>query len=376
MNKKPFFENLDALRFFSFLVVFCFHVHLYDAVATLTQSPLILIPLRVLCSGGWGVTFFFVLSGFLITWLLLSEKEQMECINIKAFYLRRVLRIWPLYYLVIIVGFVVLPFLYKITQTPLLFDYPLGWYLPFLSNFSVLLSDDHINRSFPLVLHISWSVSIEEQFYLIWPLIFLFKNTKAKFILPASFLGISLIHAFIFKDNHQALYLSTVSRIGDLSIGGLFAATLYERSDLLLRLTHLKRRWIGVIYFLAFMLVSLSFYYTNPLLIYFINLAGGVVFALIICEQNFSKNSFMKFGKLKWVSYWGKRTYGLYMLHPIGMFVTSFILKIIIGNATAVSSGWWFMLLSFVLSLFIAWFSFSFFEKPFLLLKNRFEKLK
>src|ERR1051325_4395420 len=100
---KPFFENLDTLRFLSFLTVFLFHVRLYDYVAQFTHNQIILAICRVACSGGWGVTFFFVLSGFLITWLLLTEIRKKGRISVGAFYMRRILRIWPLYVMVMLV---------------------------------------------------------------------------------------------------------------------------------------------------------------------------------------------------------------------------------------------------------------------------------
>lgn len=375
MNKKPFFENLDTLRFLSFLVVFCFHVHLYDAVALLTNSSFILVPLRVVCAGGWGVTFFFVLSGFLITWLLLSEKEQMKRINIKAFYLRRVFRIWPLYYFVIATGFIVLPFVYKLTHTPLVFDYPLGWYLVFLSNFACLILPAGVDRSFPLVLDISWSVSIEEQFYLIWPLLFLIKGKWAKYVIPSLFIFISIVHAFVFQETGM-IYLSTFSRIADLSIGGLAAALFYDRKEWLDKFSNLSRVWIILIYVCSFILISLSFKYTAPLTKYAINFAGAILFAGIICEQNFSKKSPLKFGRFKLLGYWGRRSYGLYMLHPICIFFASGILKIVLNKENPVASGWWFITASFILTLLVAWVSFQFYEKPFLRLKANFEKLK
>src|ERR1700693_6351175 len=123
VGKKGYFENLDALRFFSFLFVFLFHTKFYEWVHSLTSSNFFLWPARLLSSGGWGVKFVFVLSGFLITWLLLKEKEKNNKIDIRNFYIRRVLRIWPLYYIVFFIGFFLFPLFYKLAGRPLFFDY-------------------------------------------------------------------------------------------------------------------------------------------------------------------------------------------------------------------------------------------------------------
>src|SRR5690606_19639921 len=118
-------------------------------------------------NGVLGVNFFFVLSGFLITYLLLVEKDRFKNINIGNFYVRRVLRIWPLFYFCVLFGFVAFPILKEaLGEVP---DEParLPFYLAFLSNFDVVYNASPDAS----VLGILWSVSIEEQFYLVWPLI-------------------------------------------------------------------------------------------------------------------------------------------------------------------------------------------------------------
>ena len=142
--KKPavFFPNLDGLRFFCFLSVFLYHsftpfykeikeTALYNTVDFLFRN------------GNLGVNFFFVLSGFLITYLLFVEREKLGKIDIPAFYVRRILRIWPLFFLCVIFGFVLFPYLKGFfgetsneTARPL-------YYFFFLNNF------DFIQRGVP-----------------------------------------------------------------------------------------------------------------------------------------------------------------------------------------------------------------------------------
>src|SRR5690348_9426031 len=94
---KIFFPNLDGLRFFSFLVVFLYHGHLSIFSYLKDSQPKTYAAIEFLFQhGNLGVNFFFVLSGFLITYLLIKEKEFTGTIHVQNFYIRRILRIWPL----------------------------------------------------------------------------------------------------------------------------------------------------------------------------------------------------------------------------------------------------------------------------------------
>ena len=106
-NKHIYFSGLNGLRFFAALAVIITHIEL---IKEQMEFPGLHSKNKIVFElGGLGVVFFFVLSGFLITYLLLKEKEQTGTINVKKFYLRRILRIWPLYFLIVALGFFVLP---------------------------------------------------------------------------------------------------------------------------------------------------------------------------------------------------------------------------------------------------------------------------
>src|ERR1700733_3711907 len=93
---KTFFPNLDGLRFFAFLSVFS--AHCIGFMGFSSSSKIYVAAVHFLSHGDLGVNFFFVLSGFLITYLLLQELKSENRINIPFFYVRRILRIWPLYF--------------------------------------------------------------------------------------------------------------------------------------------------------------------------------------------------------------------------------------------------------------------------------------
>ena len=120
-NNKVYFPGLNGLRFFAAMAVVVTHIELVKHFMGLpnlwgNHSSNILtlksaVNTFVFEAGGLGVYFFFVLSGFLITYLLLVEKAKTGTIAVKKFYLRRILRIWPLYYLIVILGFFVVPYI-------------------------------------------------------------------------------------------------------------------------------------------------------------------------------------------------------------------------------------------------------------------------
>ena len=173
-KENMYFKKLDSLRFFAFFLVFWQHIisskftvfNENDILGTLIKNSLY--------TGGTGVHLFFVISGFLITFLMISEEKLNGRFNIKYFYIRRILRIWPLYYLILILGIFILPSLFKTFK----FNGSIFKNLLFLNNFDMVDQQPNIG--------IAWSVAIEEQFYLFWPLLFIFFKRKNTLLIISS----------------------------------------------------------------------------------------------------------------------------------------------------------------------------------------------
>jgi len=163
-TQRRFYQpELDGLRFYAFLGVFICHTLPFDgAFYRRFHLPVPWLWGAIAKSGAAGVDLFFALSAFLITSILLREREETGGISLRRFYLRRILRIWPLYFLLIAVGVVLA---HTMAKQSLPWYYVAG-YLLFVGNWVHAVFGRPESICSPL-----WTVSIEEQFYLIWPLL-------------------------------------------------------------------------------------------------------------------------------------------------------------------------------------------------------------
>ena len=152
------FKSLDTLRFVAFLLVFWQHGFSNLFNPTFLNEFEFIDQLKN--TGVVGVHIFFVLSGFLITFLLFKEQNCNGKINLWHFYIRRILRIWPLYYLILILGFFIFPSL----------NYAFEYCPNYLLDFT-FLNNLHIPTCNTPTTSMLWSIAIEEQFYLFWPIV-------------------------------------------------------------------------------------------------------------------------------------------------------------------------------------------------------------
>ena len=371
-----FFPNLDGLRFFSFLAVFLYHCYLSFFSNIQSSAPGFYNTIEFFFRHGYlGVNFFFVLSGFLITYLLLREKELNGTIHVGKFYVRRILRIWPLYYLCLIIGFVLFPMIRQFSGESTLESANPWYYALFLANFDYM----HTWPVKPeaILLSVLWSVAVEEQFYLTWPL--LLKMIARKFypyIFPSIIL-LSLLFRSFYTGNteadHAVRYFHTLSLIGDMAVGGLFAYLLSFENRFYRFTVSMPRLLIVVIYIVTFLVVLFKNYlFPCGVPVVFERLVIAILFGMIIAEQNFSQHSLFKMGNHKIVSRLGIYTYALYCLHLLGMYAmvkVTGLLHLSLENwmvATGISVG------ALLLSIVISYGSYHLFEKWFLRLKDRF----
>jgi peptidoglycan/LPS O-acetylase OafA/YrhL len=316
--------------------------------------------------GRIGVICFFVLSGFLITYLMFTEQAKKGKLNILFFYIRRVLRIWPLYFITLIIGFVIYPLILKISNQE--YHETANWFMYafFAANF------DHIYFGYPTsnILGVQWSVSVEEQFYFIWPVFFTLVNRKKMF---PWLLGLIILSSEIFsiwKGSHiSGGDYHFLSCIRYLSFGALLAYFCFHKTNwILLFLSKVPRTAIVFIYLICIFIMIMQNRITDLLgsYIYLYHITPVLFFGFIIIEQNFSPNSFFKIGSFKIMSWLGKISYGLYLTHMIAI---NIVLAIMPKSNNYVLLN---ILLAIVLCIGISHFSYTYLEKYFLSLKKRF----
>ena len=288
--------QLDAIRGVAILIVI---MHNQSAIYPSLHLQ------RVFANGWMGVDLFFVLSGFLITRILLDTKQSEG--YFKNFYARRCLRIWPLYYSLIFFMFVVVPFL-RPSEANTVFEKSSPWwaYPLFLQNF---LIPNPTSATGPLA--VTWSLAIEEQFYLVWPWVVRYSSYAqirriAIFVIclsPALRLYLS------FRDID--LYTNVFCRLDGLMAGALLA--LIVRADNFSPSKFIKVAWISLVIAapLAFATEAL-----NARWIVFsltaVASASFVYLALFSAQKSLQTALTNRF-----LVYTGTISYGLYLLHKV-----------------------------------------------------------
>lgn len=361
MKERIYFPNLNGLRFIAaFMVVIC-HVELNKMYFGLSNARYAVKDLGVL-----GVDLFFVLSGFLITFLLLKEKEKFSAINFRSFYFRRILRIWPLYYLIVLLSIFVLPYvavfqipghditnlsLAKIFMVLLLFVFMLPNVLFFI-------------KGIPFATQ-TWSIGTEEQFYLIWP--FLINNVKKLFscflvlIITYWFLWFGITSPFL-KDVAMISVIKgyySLMKIDVLTIGALTALILHAKHKLFHVLCNMS--WFVVSLFL---LTATYFYVDDKFSI--LRVIHSALFAIIILNLVANSKLAMIFENSIF-SYLGKISYGIYMYHGL-------VIVLVINVLTRLNwvNDWSIYIFSVLITLVLSHLSYQYFEKYFLNIKMKY----
>ena len=342
--------ELDALRFLAFSLVFLYHS---TSVA----------------GGRHGVQVFFVLSAFLITELLLRERDRTGNVNISAFYIRRGLRIWPLYFTMLMLCFVF----------TLLVHYPrpaIEWlsYLVITGNLYTAFSGHYL----PWGWMVLWTITVEEQFYLLWPTLIKLGGRR----------GIVLISSVIWVVGQIAcvsiaihvgsqvyaarLWTDSLVNFQYFAVGAILAVFLHDKK---VALPGWARILLLIFGLLTFQLSSIGSWLhlqgtQMTVLAYLVYLATGVGAACILIAAI----GFHVPVRLQWAIHLGKISYGLYVFHEIFVLLAGDIGAAVfhIHHLATVKMYW----LSIPLTLLTASLSYRYLETPFLRLKGRFEIVK
>jgi len=340
MVSRRFYQpELDGLRFYAFLGVFVCHTLPFEASFYHgLHLPMPWLWGAIVKAGAAGVDLFFALSAFLITSLLLKEREETGDISLKLFYARRVLRIWPLYFLVIGLGVVLS---HTMANQHLPWYYVAG-YLLFVGNWVHAVFGRPESIAFPL-----WTVSIEEQFYLVWPL--LVKTLQRRGLI------ISGIVMFL---------LATVCRVGFV-LAGVSGGYIYYGSTA--RCDSIALVGGGLVGWI----VSSAWLTDQPGPISMREVPGRLIISLAAGAMLYgSLYSRSKLLTGAWVVRLGKVSYGLYLLHLVGLLLAKSVLHPVSGTALLATKA-----VGFVLTLVLAFASYRWVESPFLRMKDRFARV-
>ncbi len=367
-QEKIHFENLNGLRFIGAFMVFLFHAFTINREVWgdfFESAPF--MALRKLTSiGHYGVNLFFVLSGFLITFLLLKELRERGKIHVGFFLIRRILRLWPLYFVIVLFGFFIFPYLPFGIQTVHEF-----WrYGLFLSNFDEIINGSRDSLNF---LTATWSVSIEEQFYIGWALIiglFRWKTIRSFQTFFLLIIGCSFAFRIYYAGNQSYLYYHTMSVISDMGIGGLLATLVFEKESVPF-IERLKKWQISLIYLLGIGFLFTAHKILPGRLIAVERLISGTFFAFVLIEQLKSQNSFFKADRIPYFERAGKLTYGFYLFHSLLIYYICSTFASLHWNQHAASFVLYFFILLVSNSL-LSVLSYRYFEKPLLNLKRYF----
>jgi peptidoglycan/LPS O-acetylase OafA/YrhL len=262
--------------------------------------------LEHLFANGWmGVDLFFVLSGFLITGILVDTKLAEGYFT--NFYARRCLRIWPLYYALLCFMFVVVPFVHP-SEAQTVFDKSSPWwaYPLFLQNFLVPTSTNATGS-----LAVTWSLAIEEQFYLVWPWVVRYCSSAQVRRFAIAVLCASPVLRLSLSFGHVDLYTNVFCRLDGLMAGALLA--LLVRSDSFVPARFVRRAWSVFLVAVPLAFVTEALHARWIVFSLTALASAALVYLSLYSEQAGLQRALTN----RFMVYTGTISYGLYLLHKI-----------------------------------------------------------
>jgi peptidoglycan/LPS O-acetylase OafA/YrhL len=334
------FGSLDGLRALSIVAVIWHHTAPSWVSGTWSHV------------GADGVTLFFAISGFLITTLLLRERERHGRIDLKAFYWRRALRIFPLYYTVLLLYVVLVWVMERHSPAGQAFFNNLPYFLTYTSNLFVQLDDRTI-------FYFAWSLAAEEQFYLLWPPVLVLCVTSGR----AGAVLLAVVVAGVLGQLGGQKFLSAVPLA--IVYGALMALVMHHRSgyDAVHRVLGFRAAPL-VVLVLVLLAAALGWGQLPAFVTH--ALFAALVLACVVREDHLLQGLM----QLRWVGYIGMISYGMYMLHMLCKNVSTKLLKAAgLPTDTLLVFG-----LTMALSVVAAGLSFRYYESIFLRLKRVHER--
>jgi peptidoglycan/LPS O-acetylase OafA/YrhL len=351
-----FFGSLDGLRAISIIGVIWFH----SWWGTPYYSRLATMP--VLRQGSYGVNIFFVVSGFLITTLLLRERDRYGTISLRDFYIRRALRIWPLYYAVLAVY----------VLNALVFErgtVRAQSFLHYLPSFATFTYTWFVSANWPGgMFNLAWTLATEEQFYLFWP----FALRRLRGVWSSVFI-VAVIALKIATDHHLTsrilppgwlLTRIVVSIAVPICMGVLLAQTLHWPLGFRFLYRGLGWRWAAPVMLVAMLLCLAP---VHPSMLLASTATTALVGACVVREDN----GLAALLRLRAAAFIGTLSYGMYLLNSLSIHSVHFVLARIGTEYPPVIFAF-----AVGLAVAIAYLSYRYYESPFLALKTKYSRLR
>jgi peptidoglycan/LPS O-acetylase OafA/YrhL len=363
---KIHFKGLNSLRFLAALFVVVGHIPLNQASVGLPHPSYGALFFR----GAPAVSFFFALSGFLITYLLLEERGRTGVIDVRNFYLRRVCRIWPLYFAVVFFGL----FFYNALLPVAGIHYEVKYGVPLALLLYTFFLPNLMNSLYTVggILNPLWSIGVEEQFYLAWAPAMKRVRERVPALCWIVFTASALLSCLSYFDVfgvHEWKNFVGQLKFHFMAAGGLCAWWLHRHRERFLALPVFFSRALQLVLF-----VLLADYYL-------FNLAGWgglaeegaqiVLYPWLIVNVAANPRNVIPVEN-RVFDYLGTISYGIYMLHMIAIYMTSgFFRKFasLNGHLWLYCAAYYGMALG--LTALLAHLSYRYFESPFLRLKDR-----
>ena len=334
-----------------------------------------------IAQNGWvGVDLFFVLSGFLITGILLDTKNHNG--YFRNFYARRSLRIFPLYYGFLFVWFIVTPMLIELSPNG---RFGAGaenqlWFWSYLSNYLSVVDGAVV----PHGLNHFWTLAVEEQFYLLWPMVVLLvSQRRLRTVCALMMLGGLAFRLWLLTTEyaHTGGYVLTPARIGTLAAGAWLASAMREP-----QLRQRVKKWASTAFLIALMLLlainlpDLRMKGSEPAMqtigfpLLAVLAASAVAIAL---DRQRHDGWYQRAMRSRVLRFFGKYSYGMYVFHlpvVVAFEGLGFTMAVIPRSAaTDVPAAILFTITALVATTALAFASWHLYEKQFLRLKTRFE---
>lgn len=355
-DRLPYMVQLDALRALAVLGVLFGHLYL--------QGRPEILPIAL-----WSVQLFFVLSGFLITGILLQCRELSSTRGggfgqLRQFYARRTLRIFPVFYLVVLIAAALN--IYPVRETFL-------WLVTYAANFHLALRGNwHASIS-----HL-WTLAVEEQFYVLWPWLILFVADRHLLPCIAGLIVLGTLWkavGFFLGLNEVALRVMPFASMDSLGIGALLALYRHKKAAQFVRLgRHWAYAWISLV--LAVVLVGFVFHPWDPALaLVGSDLLAAILFATLIHKAAVGFGGLVGYlFETRPLLHCGKISYGIYLYHNFMLREVAAFCRHFGLPYPQASIGRFLLLSGFTIG--IATLSWMFFEQPINNLKRRFRYSK